>query len=313
MISFYLRGTMLAIIFAALLGFHACAQSPKPPSWLSGHAELLPPVTSAELEAIANAWPHLCVEGRFRSEVDWQAFKTVADMGAQAEFALVWLYAQEEPMGYPWPHGRRAYMLRMLTDDTVSEPWFIPLLRFRIGWIKDHFHDHPLNLDESDDLCSEIGAIQGYVNKRGLDNDLNLLMALVAALAESNETVRYRLDCLLEPAYSEKERATDQWRRKTRPHPYAFHEHALLQLTARNTTLAEAVEHLSGRLDSLAWSLPKYTPSDKVAPAILPRLNGGVASPTSDQPYLTRFAIGFVIIFLAGCGMLCVLLKRRAK
>lgn len=205
---------VLVIILGAVIGPNVCGQSPSLPSWLSGHENLLPPITTNEFETIAKAWPHLCVEGRFRNEDDWQAFSTVASMGDHAEFALVWLYAQNKPIGYLRPY-RRSQILEKLYDDSVSEPWLIPLLRHRVKWIGEHFNELQLIGDELTDLCSELGAIQGYVNARGLESDLNAVMSLVEALAKSNDTIRSQLSPLLEPEYSKEGRKTGKRGQKT--------------------------------------------------------------------------------------------------
>jgi len=231
---------------------------PRLPDWLAGKAELLPPITSEDLTKLEMAWPKIQSSDVIGSEPPeyWAGLQSIVDLGEKTSLALVWMFAKEAPRLNPSAGIRKSHFLSMvLSKDSISGHWMLPLLRYRIQWMDSLLARGEQGQFEM--LIDELGAIQGYMNVRGEESDYQLVMDFIAKLAASNDTARRRLSMLLEPEYDAQARANDKWRKQNRPQPYAYHEMAKLMLTARGGDLTKAAKALAGQIDSLSWAFPQ--------------------------------------------------------
>ena len=126
---------------------------------------------------------------------------------------------------------------------------------------------------------------------------------------------------LLEPQYDVQARADDEWRKRTRPQLYAYHEMAKLSLTARGGDLTKAAKLLSGQIDSLSWAFPQASAVPSKAAASTQGASNHAtfagtatkpaAAPSKEPASSTPWGI-IVVLTVAATGLLWLLFKRRS-
>jgi hypothetical protein len=299
----------------------AAEQSPATPVWLAGRGDLLPPITAHELNKMEKAWSLLQVSDVMGNEPPeyWHALQTVVELDKKASLALVWLYAKDPPRLNPSVGIRNSRLvLRTLSDDTISESWLLPLLRFRLQWMEGLLsrREHA----QLEALIDEIPSIQGYMNSRGEEGDYRMVMDFIAKLGASSEVARQRLSMLLEPKYDAQARADDEWRKRTRPQLYAYHEMAKLTLTARGGDLTKAAKLLSGQIDSLSWAFPQASAVPTKTTASMQGASNHATSAattkkptasTSEEPASSTPWSIIIVLLVVATGLLWLLVKNR--
>ncbi len=318
--------TLMILFFSSAETF-ILAQSPRElpplPLWLGDRRDLLPPLTTNEVSKMEQAWPRLQVSDVPGNEPPeyWEALQTVVELGENASLALVWLYAKDSSRLNPMAAHRRL-LLRVLSNDTISSRWLLPLLRHRLEWMEGLVNQGQFAQVEA--MADELSAIQGYMNTRSEVSDYRKVMDFIAKLAASSDVARQRLSMLLEPRYDEQSRAADEWRNRKQPHLYAYHEMAKLTLTARGGDLSKAAKLLVGQIDSLVWAFPQARratnrlskSSDPTQGTLTHRPSStgkNLGATAANEPIRTAPWSMVVVLIVATFGLLWLLLKRREK
>ena len=243
---------------------------PSIPSWLDGRGELLPNLTMETISRIESAWPKLELSdtGFTRPSQEYlDALRVFVELGEQGVLALVWIYAQEPPRLAPYKAISKSGLIRtVFLRDTTSEKWVLPLLRHRLKWMENL--SSAGNHVELSRLGDELGAIQGYMNVRGEDQDFRNVMDLINNLAVTNDAIRQELGVLIGEKY---ERTIDESRRKSqRAKLFPYHEWAKLALASRleaqdSGPKAEAVMPIKDKsnvVPQVSPQAPKLNPLD---------------------------------------------------
>jgi hypothetical protein len=277
--------------------------SPPIPEWIENRRDLLPPINLGEFLLMKKSWESIQI-----SDVEfnpppryWEGLEAIASMGEKAVEALVWLYVQEPPRLNPELGVRDEYLIRtVFLNDTTSVRWVLPLLRYRLQWMEGLLVRR--EYDRLLQLCDELGAIQGYLNIRGDEQDYRNVMDFISKLASANDALKKRLSALVGPDY---DAAVDESRRKARRQQlFPYHEWAKLALTSRKGT----AQH-SDKTEAAT------TQGNKINLKPAPSPNGLEAKPTtatpSEEPTSSTPWSIIVVLIVAASGLLWLLVKKR--
>lgn len=283
---------------------------PTPPSWLADKRELLPNVTEEQLTRMAQAWPSLQVSDVVPAKMPdayWNALKTVVDLNENAALAIVWFYAQDTPRFGPLADTRKSVWLNLLSKDSTSHRWVLPILRYRLKWIIGLLErgEH----EQISQLGDELSSIHSYMNIQGDENEGQDVLNIIAKVAASNQVIKAQLSSLLEPRYDANARASVKHVRTTdRKHLYRYHEWAKLTLACRDHSIEDAAKLLEGQIDSLRLSAPPAANPASSPPSGSKRAPKPAPSedPTSSTPWSV-----IVVLIVAATGLLWLLVKKR--
>lgn len=207
---------IFAILWSSIiLTFHADGQpnlsfnSESLPYWIANHADVLPPVSAAIRQEVANIWKDIRANARGLGEKPSPLFVQAAArfvaMGEIAGQAMVWDYLEEPELFDPAKArpDEREYitsilvsnngsgkheLLMKLSDDPTLVKWLLPMLRVRMGWLEKTITEGKINETIS---ISELGGISAYLNCQGTDQDLERLDGIIRSVAKAGYFPQY--------------------------------------------------------------------------------------------------------------------------
>lgn len=304
-------GLFATLVVGSLLNAQTVlGTTPVLPSWLADKRELLPNVTEEQLTQMAQAWPSLQVSDVVPAKMPdayWNALKTVVDLNENAALAIVWFYAQDTPRFGPLADTRKSVWLNLLSKDSTSHRWVLPILRYRLKWISGLLErgEH----EQISQLSDELSSIHSYMNIQGEENEAQDVQNLIARLAASNQVINTQLASLLEPQYDANARASAKYVRTTyRKHLYRYHEWAKLTLACRDHSIEDAAKLLDGEIDSLRLATPVAENPVSSQPPTSKKTSEPV--PNSKPNSSTRWSV-IAVLIVAATGLLWLLVKKR--
>ena len=300
------KNVQLWCLFVSLSVTPLLGQDARPPlpSWVAGRSDLLPEITLSEYNIMKDVWPKTQLEHMaiFNPPPEfWESLQIVAEMGEKSVQALVWLYVQDPPRINPEGEVRDEYLIRtVFLNDTTSVRWVLPILRYRLQWMESLLargeHERLLK------VCDELGAIQGYLNIRGDEEDYRNVMNFINRLALVNDNLRRRLDVFVGPEYDVE---LDKLRRIGRSQQLLpYHEWAKLALSSRK----DPAKNGGGTED--ASTLGNST--SKASPLVhKPHEAKLIESTPIDESISTTLWSMIVVMIVAVTGLLWLLVKKR--
>ena len=177
-ISVLQRGGSL-LVLTGFLGTSAFAAPIPLPDWvkpIEAALPKLPPDVISEVDEIITFNIGNSYDSRFRPEVKAQIEgnnQRLVELREQADQAMIWQYLKATSELYP---GYQYNYLSRLGHDRGLAAWLLPIVRFRIEWLKKALHD-PTQKQHIHYVfsCSEIYDIEQYFFQQGEFSDIENL------------------------------------------------------------------------------------------------------------------------------------------
>jgi|GEM_PF-7122382 len=176
------------LVFTALLRVSSDASPVPLPDWVKPIESSLPKLQPGVISEVDDIWTILAqnaeshqYDTKMKAQIQSYS-RWFVELQEQADQALIWQYLKETTLPYAGPQT-----LNRLKHDRDLAAWLLPIVRFRVEWLKRAINDPGQRRGAKDVLGSfEIFDISSYLYHQGEFSDIKDLNIIAVEAAKLN-------------------------------------------------------------------------------------------------------------------------------